>query len=93
MVINELRPNSEDRIICVKVGKVKRENLYEMTRRYWRLILTVQEKLHTFLLLLMGLWKKSIILWIENIPKPQNTLEGVSFKELKTNIQHTLEKT
>ena len=35
MASNELTPNSEDRIICVKVGKVKRENLYEMTRKYW----------------------------------------------------------
>ncbi len=31
MASNELTPNSEDRIMCVKVGKVKRENLYEMT--------------------------------------------------------------
>lgn len=36
MVTSELRPNPEDRIICVKVGKVKRENLYEMTRKYWK---------------------------------------------------------
>ena len=36
MVTNELRPNPEDCIICVKVGKVKRENLYEMTRKYWK---------------------------------------------------------
>lgn len=36
MVTNELRPNPEDRIICEKVGKVKRENLYEMTRKYWK---------------------------------------------------------
>ena len=28
-----LIPNPEDRIMCVKVGKVKRENLYEMTRK------------------------------------------------------------
>ena len=34
METKELRPNPEDRIICVKVGKVKRENLYEMTRKY-----------------------------------------------------------
>ena len=34
MVAKELIPNPEDRIICVKVGKVKRENLYEMTRKY-----------------------------------------------------------
>ncbi len=32
----ELVPNESDRILCVKVGKVKRENLYEMTRKYWK---------------------------------------------------------
>ena len=32
---NELVPESNDRIVCVKVGKVQRENLYEMTRKYW----------------------------------------------------------
>lgn len=32
---NELQPNALDRIMCVKVGKVKRENLYEMARKYW----------------------------------------------------------
>ena len=31
----ELHPNPNDRILCVKVGKIKRENLYEMTRKYW----------------------------------------------------------
>ncbi len=31
----ELKPNPNDRILCVKVGKVVRENLYEMTRKYW----------------------------------------------------------
>ena len=36
MASNELTPNSEDRIMCVKVGKVKRENLYDMTRKYWK---------------------------------------------------------
>lgn len=30
-----LIPKETDRILCVKVGKVKRENLYEMTRKYW----------------------------------------------------------
>ena len=34
---NKLRPNPEDCIICAKVGKVKRENLYEMNRKYWKL--------------------------------------------------------
>ena len=32
---NELIPKGNDRIVCFKVGKVLRENLYEMTRKYW----------------------------------------------------------
>ena len=32
---NELIPNANDRIICVKVGKITRENFYEMARKYW----------------------------------------------------------
>ena len=32
---NELIPNSLDRIICVKVGKIVRESFYEMARKYW----------------------------------------------------------
>lgn len=32
----ELIPKPEDRLFCVKVGKVQRENLYEMTRKYWK---------------------------------------------------------
>ena len=35
MTGNELTPNPHDRILCVKVGKVKRENFYEMARKYW----------------------------------------------------------
>lgn len=31
-----LIPKDKDRILCVKVGKVKRENLYEMARKYWK---------------------------------------------------------
>lgn len=33
--MGKLIPNPQDRILCVKVGKVKRENLYEMARKYW----------------------------------------------------------
>lgn len=29
-----LLPKENDRLLCVKVGKVKRENLYEMARKY-----------------------------------------------------------
>ena len=34
--VQELVPLETDRIMCVKVGKVKREDLYEMTRKYWK---------------------------------------------------------
>ena len=34
--MNELIPNPEDRIVCVKVGKLQRENMYEMARKYWK---------------------------------------------------------
>ena len=34
--MENLKPNDNDRIVCVKVGKVKRENFYEMTRKYWK---------------------------------------------------------
>ena len=36
MITEELVPRKEDRIVCVKVGKIERENLYEMTRKYWK---------------------------------------------------------
>lgn len=35
MTANELIPNPQDRIICIKVGKIIRENFYEMARKYW----------------------------------------------------------
>lgn len=37
--IEDLVPRKEDRILCVKVGKIKRENLYEMARKYWKVSL------------------------------------------------------
>ena len=35
-IINNLTPNALDKIICVKIGKYTRENLYEMARKYWK---------------------------------------------------------
>ena len=32
----DLRPNPLDRIICMKIGNIQRENLYEMSRKYWK---------------------------------------------------------
>jgi hypothetical protein len=34
-ISEELIPNANDRIICVKVGKITREIFYEMVRKYW----------------------------------------------------------
>lgn len=31
-----LVPNPNDKLLCVKVGLVKRESFYEMTRKYWK---------------------------------------------------------
>lgn len=39
-----------------------------------------------------GIVEESIILLTGNIPKTLNTLDGLSFWALKTNIPHTLEK-
>ena len=35
----KLVPHPQDRIMCVKVGRIKRENLYEMARKYWKVTL------------------------------------------------------
>lgn len=35
-MINEIVPNATDRIMCVKVGRIVREDFYEMTRKYWK---------------------------------------------------------
>ena len=34
-----LVPNPNDKLLCVKVGLVKRESFYEMTRKYWKVSL------------------------------------------------------
>lgn len=55
METKELRPNPEDRIICVKVGKVKRENLYEMTRKYWKVNISRARKATHVLAIVNGI--------------------------------------
>ena len=57
----ELIPNPEDRIICVKVGKVKRENLYEMTRKYWKVDINRAKKATHILAIVDGLVKEVYI--------------------------------
>lgn len=75
---NELVPNHEDRILCVKIGKEKRENLYEMTRKYWKVNIIRARKATHVLAMSTVLWKKSIIPLIGNIQKTRNTSGGVS---------------
>ena len=33
----DLTPIADERLLCVKVSKIARENIYEMTRKYWKL--------------------------------------------------------
>ena len=46
-----------DRIVCVKVGKVFRESLYEMTRKYWVMKLERAEKATHVLAIVDGIVK------------------------------------
>lgn len=32
----ELEVMGNDRLLCVKVGKIQREDIYEMARKYWK---------------------------------------------------------
>lgn len=54
---NHLEPHPQDRIVCVKVGKVKRENLYEMTRKYWKVKLERASKATHVLAIIDGVVK------------------------------------
>lgn len=55
---NELVPNHEDRILCVKIGKEKRENLYEMTRKYWKVNIIRARKATHVLAIVNGIVEK-----------------------------------
>ena len=55
MIDNVLQPSPFDRIICFKVGKVKRENLYEMTRKYWKVNILRAEKATHVLSIINGI--------------------------------------
>ena len=51
----ELIPKPNDRILCVKVGKIKRENLYEMTRKYWKVDLNRAKRVTHVLAIVDGI--------------------------------------
>lgn len=62
-IIDELVPNTNDRIICVKVGKIARENLYEMARKYWAIKIDRAKKATHVLAIVNGC--------VEAVYKPQ----------------------
>ena len=54
---NGLIAKDNDRIVCVKVGKVFRESFYEMTRKYWVMKLERAEKATHVLAIVDGIVK------------------------------------
>jgi len=54
----ELKPLPSDKIICVKVGKYKRENLYEMARKYWKVDIRRARKATFVLAIVDGIVKE-----------------------------------
>ncbi len=55
---NELVTDHEDGILCVKIGKEKRENLYEMTRKYWKVNIIRARKATHVLAIVNGIVEK-----------------------------------
>ncbi len=51
---NLLVPKPEDRILCLKIGKEMRENIYEMTRKYWKIDIDKARKVTHVLAILKG---------------------------------------
>ena len=78
MNTNELIPKAEDKIVCVKVGKIKRENLYEMTRKYWKVKLERASRATHVLAVVEGKVEAVYSPKSGFIQKTPNTLAGVS---------------
>ena len=57
LITEELIPNPQDRIMCVKVGKIKRESLYEMARKYWKVDIKRASKATHVLAIMNGVVK------------------------------------
>ena len=61
MIRTELIPQDGDTIICLKVGKIDREDLYEMTRKYWKMSLQRASKANHVLAVVDGIVKEDYI--------------------------------
>ena len=57
----ELIPQNGDRIICLKVGKIDRKDLYEMTRKYWKMSLARASKANHALAIVGGIVREDYI--------------------------------
>lgn len=68
----ELIPQVGDTIICLKVGKIDREDLYETTRKYWKMSLQRASKANHVLAVVDGIVKKTTSLKIGNIQTIQS---------------------
>ena len=73
----ELIPNPEDRIMCVKVGKVKRENLYEMTRKYWKVDITRARRATHVLAIVNGIVEEVYIPVEWKYPEDPNNMNKI----------------
>ena len=80
---SELIPQDGDTIICLKVGKIDREDLYEMTRKYWKMSLQRASKANHVLAVVDGIVKEDYIphawKYTEN-PKYEGRVEFVGNK-------------
>ncbi|WP_440408875.1 hypothetical protein [Prevotella sp.] len=83
----ELIPQDGDTIICLKVGKIDREDLYEMTRKYWKMSLQKASKANHVLAVVDGIVKEDYIpqdwKYTDN-PKYEGRIEFVGNKCLNS---------
>lgn len=83
----ELIPQDGDTIICLKVGKIYREDLYEMTRKYWKMSLQRASKANHVLAVVDGIVKEDYIpqdwKYTDN-PKYEGRIEFVGNKCLNS---------
>ena len=83
----ELLPKNTDRIICVKVGKIKRENLYEMTRKYWAVNINRASKANHVLSIVDGIVEAVYIpkeWFLTQNPQYEGRCEFVGVEDVKS---------
>lgn len=65
-------PLPTDSIICVRIGKIQRENIYEMTRKFWRVNLKRAKNAQYLIGVLDG--HVEIVIEIDGCFRTENTL-------------------